>query len=157
VPTPCQDRVHLARGSPEAGTRCGERWSSWGQPNVHRQQAPLLPGVHGHGRVRLGGQLCVLRQEQDRTKATHGDAQVAPGDGPLREDPFSSLSMDLLGPLPQTKTGNVFLLIIVDRFSKLVRAVSLAGITATDVSSALCRDWIFVYGPPDTVLTDNGP
>ena len=98
-----------------------------------------------------------MRQEQDRTKATHGDAQVAPGDGPLREDPFSSLSMDLLGPLPQTKTGNVFLLIIVDRFSKLVRAVSLAGITATDVSSALCRDWIFVYGPPDTVLTDNGP
>jgi len=72
-------------------------------------------------------------------------------------DPFASLSMDLLGPLTETKTGNVFLMIIVDRFSKLVRAVPLAGITATDVSSAFCRDWISVYGPPDTVLTDNGP
>jgi len=72
-------------------------------------------------------------------------------------DHFASLFMDLLGPLTETKTGNVFLLIIVDRFSKLVRAVPLAGITATDVSSAFCRDWIFVYGPPDTVLTDNGP
>jgi len=71
-------------------------------------------------------------------------------------DPFASLSMDLLGPPTETKTGNVFLLIIVDRFSKLVRAVPLAGITATDVSSAFCRDWISVYGPPDTVLTDNG-
>jgi len=65
--------------------------------------------------------------------------------------------MDLLGPLTETNTGNVFLLNIVDRISKLVRAVPLAGITATDVSSAFCRDWISVYGPPDTVLTDNGP
>jgi len=71
-------------------------------------------------------------------------------------DPFASLSMDPLGPLTETKTGSVFLLIIVDRFSHLVRAVPLAGITATDVSSAFCRDWISVYGPPDTVLTDNG-
>jgi len=31
-------------------------------------------------------------------------------------DPFASLSMDLLGPLTETKTGNVFLLSIVDRF-----------------------------------------
>jgi len=48
-------------------------------------------------------------------------------------DLFASLSMDLLGPLTETKTGNVFLLIIVNRFSKLLRAVPLAGITATDV------------------------
>jgi len=72
-------------------------------------------------------------------------------------DPFASLSVDLLGSLKETKTGNVFLLIMVDRFSKLVRAVPLDGITSTDVSSAFCRDWISVYGPPDTVLTDNGP
>jgi len=72
-------------------------------------------------------------------------------------DPWANLFMDLLRPLTETKTGNVFHLISVDRFSKLVRAVPLAGITATDVSSAFCRDWISVYGPPDTVLTDNGP
>jgi len=73
-------------------------------------------------------------------------------------DPFASLSMDLLGPLTETKTGNIFLLIFFfHRFSKLVRAVPLAGITATDVSSAFFRDEIFVYWPPDTVLTDNGP
>jgi len=72
-------------------------------------------------------------------------------------DPFASLCMDLLGPLTETKTGNVILLIVVDRFSKLVRDVPLAGITATDVSSAFFRDWISVYGPPDTVLPDDGP
>jgi len=72
-------------------------------------------------------------------------------------DPFASLSMDLLNPRTETKAGKVFLLIIVDRISKLVRAVPPAGITATDVSLAFCRDSISVYGPPDTVLTDNGP
>jgi len=55
-------------------------------------------------------------------------------------DPLASLSMDLLGPLTETKTGNVFLLIILERFSKLVQAVPLAGIAATDVSSAFFRD-----------------
>jgi len=75
----------------------------------------------------------------------------------LATDPFASLSMNLLGRLTETRTGNVFLLIIADRFSKLVRAIPLAGITATDVSSAFCRDSISVYGPPDTVLADNGP
>ena len=96
--------------------------------------------------------MCVLRQEQDCTKATHGDAQVVPGDGPLREPVYGPTRTP-----DREQTGNVFLLIIVDRFSKLVRAVPLAGITATDVSSAFCRDWISVYGPPDTVLTNNGP
>jgi len=73
------------------------------------------------------------------------------------KDPFAILSMDRLGPLTETTTGNVFLLIIVDRFSKLVRAVPLAGVTATDVSSAFCRVWISLYGPLDSVLTANGP
>jgi len=72
-------------------------------------------------------------------------------------DPFASLSMDVLGPLKKTNTGNVFLLIMVHLLSKLVRAVSLAGITATDASSQFCRDWNSVYGPPDTVLVGNGP
>jgi len=43
-----------------------------------------------------------------------------------------NLSMDLLGPLTETKTGKRFLLIIFHRVSKLVLAVSMAGITGTD-------------------------
>jgi len=71
--------------------------------------------------------------------------------------PIASVSMDLLGPLTTTKTGSVFLLIIVDRFTKLVRAIPMTSISATDVASAFCRDWISVHGPPDTALSDNGP
>jgi len=70
---------------------------------------------------------------------------------------FASMSMDLLGPLTETRTGNVFRLNIFDRFSKLVRAVPVSGITATDVSLAFCRDCISVYRPPDTVMKDIVP
>jgi len=72
-------------------------------------------------------------------------------------EPFASVSLDILGPLTETKTGNRFLLIIVDGFSWLVRAIPMTCITATDISSSFSRDWITVYGPPDTALTDNGP
>ena len=72
-------------------------------------------------------------------------------------DPFASLSLDLLGPQTETKTGNVFLMTIAGRVSRRVRAVPLAGSTATEVSSAFCKDCISVYGPPDTALTNNGP
>jgi len=75
----------------------------------------------------------------------------------LATGPFASLSMDLLGRLSKTRTGEDFLLIFVYRFSKLVRDVPLARITATDVTSAFFRDRISAWRPPDTVLTDNGP
>jgi len=74
-----------------------------------------------------------------------------------RTEPFASLSTDLLGRLTETKTGNGSLWIIVDGCSKLARAVPLAGITPTDASSAFCRDRSFMYGAPETVLTENEP
>ena len=55
-------------------------------------------------------------------------------------NPFESLSMDLFERLMETTTGNVFLLITVDSFSKLVPAVPLAGISAADASAVFYRD-----------------
>lgn len=65
--------------------------------------------------------------------------------------------MDILGPLPETSSGNLYLLIICDLFTKFTRAIPLMNITAVDVTSALSEHWIAAYGPPDSVLTDNGP
>jgi len=48
--------------------------------------------------------------------------------------PLAGLSIDLLGPLTETKIENVFLLIIFDWLSKIIRVVLLSGSTATDVS-----------------------
>jgi transposase InsO family protein len=64
--------------------------------------------------------------------------------------------MDVLGPLPQTRRGNRFVLCIGDRFSKLSVAVKIPDQTATTVANAFVEMWIAYYGIPLTMLTDNG-
>lgn len=80
---------------------------------------------------------------------------------PLRLFPASEaladVCLDLLGPLPTTASGNRFLLVIVDRFSKLTRVAPIPRENAETVASAFCDTWVASYGPPDTLLTDNGP
>jgi Integrase core domain/Chromo (CHRromatin Organisation MOdifier) domain len=65
--------------------------------------------------------------------------------------------MDILGPLPRTKHGNRFLLVIADRYTKVTRTVPLRTVTALSVARAFVDQWVYVYGPPVSLLTDNGP
>ena len=71
--------------------------------------------------------------------------------------PLESVAMDILGPLPRTKHGNRFLLVIADRYSKVTKTVPLRTVTALSVARAFCDHWAYVYGPPVSLLTDNGP
>ncbi len=48
------------------------------------------------------------------------------------------------------------LLLITDRYSKLTRAVALRKITAHAVAKTLCDHWVFAYGPPVYLLSENG-
>jgi len=80
---------------------------------------------------------------------------------PLRlfppKEPLAAVCLDLLVPLPKTRVGNRYLLVMVDRFSKLTRVAALSREDAEAVASAFCDTWVASYGPPDTLLTDNGP
>ena len=71
-------------------------------------------------------------------------------------EPLEYVAMDILGPLPKTEHGHRCLLVICDRFSKLTRTVPLRSISAVVVAKAICEHWLFVYGPPRYLLTDNG-
>jgi len=51
-------------------------------------------------------------------------------------EPLTDLCMDLLGPLPRTAAGNEHLLVIVDRFSKMTRAIPLQRIDAETIAAA---------------------
>jgi len=72
-------------------------------------------------------------------------------------EPLTDLCMDLLWPLPRTAAGNEHLLVIVDRFSKMTRAISLQRIDAETIAASFLDHWVAAYGPPATVLSDNGP
>jgi transposase InsO family protein len=65
--------------------------------------------------------------------------------------------MDILGPLPRTKHGNRFSLVIADRFSKVTKTIPLRTVNALSVARAFCDHWAYVYGPSISLLADNGP
>ena len=72
-------------------------------------------------------------------------------------EPLESVAMDLLGPLPPSKSGNRHILVMTDRFTKLTQVVPMRKITADKVASAFCVHWVYKYGTPKETLTDNGP
>lgn len=70
--------------------------------------------------------------------------------------PLEFVAVDILGPLRRTASGNEHLLVMTDRFSKLTRTAPLSSITAYAVAKTFCESWVFTYGPPVYLLSDNG-
>jgi len=72
-------------------------------------------------------------------------------------EPLTDLSVDIFGPIPATKAGSRFILVITDRFSKLTKCVALRRITEISVASAIIDAWVAFYGAPDRILSDQEP
>ena len=69
--------------------------------------------------------------------------------------PLESVGIDILGPLPKSKSGHRFIVVITDRFSKLTQIVAVKRIRAWDIAVAFVDEWVFKYGPPQTLVSDN--
>jgi transposase InsO family protein len=93
---------------------------------------------------------CAKNRIKERTRTSF--LKLFPASAPLE-----FVAIDILGPLPKTGHGNRFLLVITDRFSKLTRTVPLRTTTALVCARAFCDPWVYAYGAPRHVLTDNGP
>jgi len=70
--------------------------------------------------------------------------------------PLEYVAVDILGPLPRSTSGQRFILVMTDRFSKFTRAIPMRTITAINVAKEFLHHWIFAYGAPTHVITDNG-
>jgi Integrase zinc binding domain/Integrase core domain len=93
---------------------------------------------------------CARNRISERRHTTF--LQLFPAKGQLE-----SVAMDILGPFPRTKHGNRFLLVFADRHTKVTRTVPLRTVTALSVARAFVNQWVYVYGPPLSLITDNGP
>lgn len=71
--------------------------------------------------------------------------------------PFEAVAIDILGPLPRTRSEKQFLLAITDHFRKLTQVTALAKITDCNVAVALCEVCVFKYEIPVSLLSDIGP
>ena len=64
--------------------------------------------------------------------------------------------MDIMGPLPATKRGNHYIVVIEDDFTKWVEAFPLCDIQVSTVASALVDGFICWYDVPHPLHTDQG-
>ena len=64
--------------------------------------------------------------------------------------------MDILCPFSPSKGQVKFLIVVVNYFTKWIKAKPLATIIAQQVQQLVWKDIICRYGVPQTIITDNG-
>ena len=96
-------------------------------------------------------QGCPTCQEKDR-----GPKRQAPlGDMPEPLGAWHTVAVDVLGPLPQTRTGKKYIVVMTDYLTKYVLAVATRDQTA-ETTAAVLMEKFLEYGLPEKLITDNG-
>jgi len=71
-------------------------------------------------------------------------------------EPFERVCIDITGPHPRSLKGHVFLLTVMDRFTKWAEAIPLRNHTAPTVARALMANVFSRFGVPLQLLSDSG-
>jgi hypothetical protein len=74
---------------------------------------------------------------------------------PIIDKPFSRLSVDVVGPLPQTVKGNRFILTVIDHSTRWVEAYALTDHKASTIAQSV-MDFVSRFGTPKEILHDLG-
>lgn len=70
--------------------------------------------------------------------------------------PFQIIALDLVGPLPVTSSENIYILSMIDRFSRMCRIIPIPNIQTNTIVKKLLDHWIFLHGCPEQILSDRG-
>lgn len=70
--------------------------------------------------------------------------------------PFEKIFMDIVGPLPKSHQGNVFILTLQDDLSKFAWAVPMYNHEANTVAQHFVTQFVCLHGLPKTLVTDCG-
>ncbi len=85
---------------------------------------------------------------------------IRSGDEQLKSIPicdlFHRVALDTVGPLPETRSGNKYILVAIDHYSKWCQAKAVVDHGAKTVARFLEDDIICKYGVPKFILSDNG-
>ena len=74
---------------------------------------------------------------------------------PVISEPFSRVAMDIVGPLPRSKAGYKYILVLCDYATRYPEAIPLRSIDAEHVADELIKLFARV-GIPQEILTDQG-
>ena len=70
--------------------------------------------------------------------------------------PWQTVGIDLLGPFPKSKSGNVWILTVVDHFTRWPIAVPLKDAESSTIAAALFDKVVTEHGVPEKILSDQG-
>jgi transposase InsO family protein len=70
--------------------------------------------------------------------------------------PFQRISIDHVGPLPESRQGNKYILTVKDTFSKWLEAFPVASTDAESTIKKLEKDIFCRFGVPEQIHSDNG-
>ena len=71
------------------------------------------------------------------------------------EEPFERIARDIMGPLPKTKQGHRYILVICDYATRYPNAIPLKKFTAPEIVKKLV-EYFSRHGIPKEILTDQG-
>ena len=71
-------------------------------------------------------------------------------------EPMERVAKDVLGPLPETESGNKYILIAMDYFSKSPEAYALPNQEAVTVANVLVSQFFSRFGVPAELHSDQG-
>ena len=67
-----------------------------------------------------------------------------------------TIAIDFWGPFTKSERGNMWVLTIIDHFTKWPMAIALPDRTSALVAKAIFEQWICEHGVPANILTDQG-
>lgn len=107
------------------------------------------------GMLRMGSQYVRNCPSCQKFKASQ---QISPGQMHATnvDHPWEIVTVDLIGPLPRSNSGNTWLLVMQDKCTKWVELTPLRKATGKAVTEALKRQICLRHGCPKSVLSDNG-
>lgn len=73
----------------------------------------------------------------------------------LASQPWKIISADYVGPLPRSRRGNQYLLVIADYFSKWILLQPVKSIQSNSLCTILKEQWFLKNSVPEIIITDN--
>ncbi len=95
---------------------------------------------------------CVACQRAKVTKQPRASVQPIP----IPRRRFSHVHVDLVGPLPASEDGYLYIMTMVDRTTRWLEAVPLKNISASGCVEAFLSSWVARFGVPETLTSDRG-